>query len=247
VNLSDPHNISTGNPNLKPEIGNDLQLGYNQPFGKDNSLNIVLVYTYNSPDIKSYTTFYPTYKVGDSVYTDVNLTMRSNIASENRWGVNLSTAISVLPGLNVRANIQLYDRTTKNIYSIPSSISGFEYRGNVNINYQFSRGLVAEAFGNYNSGIHWQGRRASFSSYTVALRQQLFKGKGSLGFTAVNAFGKYLSQKSTQLGVGFSGTTLLQIPYRSFGISFMYKFGKIKISKPKEEENLLTKPPPGDN
>jgi hypothetical protein len=173
--------------------------------------------------------------------------MRSNIASENRWGVNISSGINVLPGLTIRSNIQLYDRTTKNIYSIPPVISGFEYRGNINMNYQFNHDLVAEAFGNYTSGIHWQGRRAAFSSYTIALRQQLFKGKGSFGLTAVNAFGKYLIQKSTQMGTGFTGTTLLQIPYRSFGINFMYKFGKIKISKPKEEENLLTKPPPGDN
>jgi hypothetical protein len=113
----------------------------------------------------------------------------------------------------------------------------------MNVNYQFNKGLVAEAFGNYNSGLRWQGRRAAFSSYTIAVRKQLFKNKGSIGFTAVNAFGKYLNQRSTQIGSGFTGSSLLKIPYRSFGISFMYKFGKIKISKPKEEENYLTKPP----
>jgi hypothetical protein len=35
----------------------------------------------------------------------------------------------------------------------------------------------------------------------------------------------------------------LEIPYRSFGINFMYKFGRIRIAKPKEEENLLGRPP----
>jgi ferric enterobactin receptor len=247
VNLSDPHNISTGNPIIKPEIGNDFQLGYNQTFGKDNTLNIVLVYTYNSPDIKSFTTFYPSYKAGDSVYTDVNVTMRSNIAAETRWGINISSSITAISKLNIRANVQLYERTTKNLYSIPPVISGFEYRANLTINYQFEHGLIAEAFGNYNSGLRWQGRRAAFYSYTVAVRQQLFKGKGSFGFTAVNALGKYLVQKSSQSGSGFTGSSVLRIPYRSFGVSFMYKFGKIKISKPKEEENLLTKPPPGEN
>jgi hypothetical protein len=50
-------------------------------------------------------------------------------------------------------------------------------------------------------------------------------------------------QKTTQNAVGFNGTTELNIPYRSFGVNFTYKFGRLKISKPKEEENLLAKPP----
>ncbi|TPG44115.1 TonB-dependent receptor [Flavobacterium pectinovorum] len=29
-NISDPHNISTGNPFLKPEIGNRFELGYSK-------------------------------------------------------------------------------------------------------------------------------------------------------------------------------------------------------------------------
>lgn len=243
VNLADPHNVTTGNPYMVPEVGNDFQLGYNKIFGKDNNLNIVFVYTYNSPDIKSYTSFYSFYKVGDSLYENVNVTMRGNIAAEHRWGTNISTTLAVVKGLNVRFNLQLYDRTTKNIYSNPVIVNGFEYRGNANINFTAGQGFIAEAFGNYNSGIRWQGRRAAFSSYTISLRKQLFNERAAVGITAVNAFGKYLVQKSTQYGSGFNGTTTLKIPYRSVGISFMYKFGKIKISKPKEEENLLTKPP----
>ena len=243
VNLTDPHNISTGNPLIKPEIGRNYQLGYNWPIGKDNSLDIVLLYTYNSPDIKSYTTFYPGYKIGDSVYANVNVTTRSNIASETRWGANIAGSFNPFSTLTVRTNVQLYERHTKNIYSIPPVMGGFEYRLNANVGYRFSHGLVAEAFGNYNSGLRWQGRRAPFSSYTMAVRKQLFKGKGSLGLTTVNAFSKYLNQKSILLSSGITATTWQHIPYRSFGINFIYKFGKLTISKPKEEENYLIKPP----
>jgi hypothetical protein len=243
VNLSDPHNIVTGNPYIQPEIGHDFQLGYNFSFDKDNSLNIILLYTHNSPDIKSYTTFYPNYKVGDSVYTNVNLTQRANIASENRWGLSLSGSFSPFDKFTIRPGVQLYERQTNNIYSIPVSISGFESRANLNTNYQFSKGLIAEAFGSYRSGIKWQGRQPSFLTYSIALRQELWGGKGSLGLVAVNAFGKYLVQETNLEAVGFTTNTRLDIPYRSFGINFLYKFGKMKMSKPKEEENFLTKPP----
>jgi ferric enterobactin receptor len=242
VNLADPHNISTGNPNIKPEIGNDFQLGYNYNFGRENNLNIILLYNYNSPDIKSYTMFYPTYQVGDSIYENVNLTRRSNIASEHRFGLNLSGSFNAASKFTIRPGIQLYRRTTNNIYASPVKVTGFEYRATLNANYQFNHGLVAEAFGNYRSGIKWQGRQAAFSTYSIAIKQQLFKGKGSFGFVTVNAFSKYFTQKSTQQGTGFTAATTLHIPYRSFGITFMYKFGKIKI-KQKEDDNYLTKPP----
>ncbi len=222
-------------------------MGFNQPLGKENNLNITLLYTYNSPDIKTYTTFYPVFAVGDSIFTDVNVSKRDNIAAEKRWGTNIAASFVFFSKLSIRGNIQLYDRTTKNIYANPSVVNGFEYRGNLNLNYQFAHGLVAEAFGNYSSGLRWQGRRAAFSSYTFAVRKQVLKNKASIGFTAVNTFGKYLKQQSTQIGNGYTGSSLLKIPYRSMGISFLYKFGKLKISKPKEEENYLTKPPVTDN
>ena len=242
VNLADPHNIITGNPNIKPEIGNDFQLGYNYNFGKENNINVILLYNYNSPDIKSYTVFYPKYQVGDSIYENVNLTRRSNIASEYRWGLNLSGSFNPVSTFTIRPGVQLYQRTTNNIYADPAKVTGFEYRATLNANYQFSHGLIAEAFGSYRSGIKWQGRQASFSSYSIAIKQQLFKGKGSFGFVAVNAFSKYLTQKTSQQGTGFTASTSLQIPYRSFGINFMYKFGKIKV-KQKEDDNYLAKPP----
>jgi ferric enterobactin receptor len=251
VNLADPQNITTGNPYIQPEIGHDFQLGYNYNLGKDNTLNIVLLYTHNSPDIKSYTTFYPSYKVGDSVYTNVNVTQRSNIASEDRWGANLGGSFAPLPKLAIRPSVQLYDRITNNIYSIPARISGFEYRWNINANYTFGNGpghgfgngLIAETFASYRSGIHWQGTTPSFLTYTLALRQPIFGGKGSLGLVAINAFGKNLTQQSIIQGTGFTTNNRLDIPYRSFGLNFLYKFGKIKISKPKEDENLLSRPP----
>lgn len=242
LNLADPQNITTGNPNIKPEIGHDFQLGYNWDFKRGNGLNLVLMYTHNNPDIKSYTTFYPTFQVGDSIYTNVNVTQRANIASEDRYGVILGGSYVPFGKLTVRPGIQLYERITNDTYAIPQRISGFEYRWNLNANYTFAHGLVVEAFGNYRSGIRWQGRTPSFLTYTFALRKQIWGGKASLGLVAVNAFENYLNQHAVVEGVGFHTDNLLEIPYRSFGINFMYKFGGFKI-KAKEDENFLGRPP----
>ena len=242
LNLADPQNITTGNPNIRPEVGHDFQLGYNVGFDKNNSVNTILLFTHNNPDIKSYTTFYPTFQVGDSTYDNVNVTRRDNIASEDRWGLVLGGSFMPFGHFTLRPGVQLYERITTSLYSIPQRITGFEYRWSINANYQFQHGLVVEGFGNYRSGIRFQGRTADFLTYTFALRQQLWGGKGSIGLVAVNAFANDLRQHSVVEGVGFHTDNVLEIPYRSFGINLLYKFGGFKI-KAKENENFLAKPP----
>lgn len=243
INLTDPHTIITGNPLVKPEISHDYQLGLNKPIGKQNNINTALYYTRTRPDLKNYTRFYPVYKIGDSLYSNVNVTMRDNIASEARWGLNVSSSFVIASRLTLRNNLQAFNRQTTNPYSLPFVVSGWEYRINGNLMYQISKDWVGEAFGNYNSGVRWQGRTASFSSYTAAIRKSLFNAKGSIGITAVNAFNKYLKQRTEQTGTNFDAVTTRYIPYRSFGINFVYKFGNFKSIKPKTEDDYLTKPP----
>jgi outer membrane receptor protein involved in Fe transport len=247
MNLSDPHNISTGNPNLQPEIGQNYQLSYIKTFEKGATINLVLYLQKNSPDIKPYVRYYPTYKIGDSIFRDVTITTRSNIAAELRPGINLSISAPLNKQLNFRSNIQFYNRHLNNIYDSPAVINGFAIRMNMNVAYQFSHSIAAEIFGNYNSGMKWQGRRPSAFSYTMAVRKQFKNNKGSIGFIAVNPFNKYIDQKTLQEAKGFTTDIFQQLPYRSFGISFTYKFGKLKFTKPKENDNYLYTPPIENN
>jgi hypothetical protein len=73
--------------------------------------------------------------------------------------------------------------------------------------------------------------------YTFALRKLFWDKKASLGFTATNPFSKYVRQVTTISTESYTSNTIRQMPLRSFGISFMYKFGKMEFSKTKEEDN----------
>jgi len=59
MNLSDPHNITTGNPNLETEVGNKFELTYNKSFESGGNISITAIYQRNSPDIKPYISYYP--------------------------------------------------------------------------------------------------------------------------------------------------------------------------------------------
>lgn len=237
-NLSDPHNITTGNPELKPELVNGFELSYNKTFSKGGNINVVAFYRRNTDDIQTYVIYYPAYKIGDSLYTDVTVTRRQNISLEQRGGLNLYGSFPLVTGLSLRSNISFYDRYIVNTNGEPGSINSFEYRINLNLAYQLPWDIAFEFFGNFNSPrTSVQGKVPSFTSYSLAFRKQLFRKKASIAITSTNPFNKYINQKTDLEGDNFTLTSLRQIPYRSFGLNFTFRFGKLQFKPEKEEDH----------
>ena len=235
LNISDTHNINTGNPNLKPERGDNFELGYNKSFDKGANINIAAFYRRNTDDIQRFTTFYQTLVLDGITYTNVSLTQRYNIGSEIRTGINIYASLPVTKAFNLRTNMIFSDRTSNNPGSL--SVSGFAYRLNLNAQYDFGNNLSAEFFGNYNSsqkGI--QGTQPKFVFYNFAMRKMFMNKKASIGLTASNPFAKYVGQRSTTFGSNFNQTNVRLIPIQSFGISLSYKFGKLDFKKDKGKE-----------
>ncbi len=236
LNVSDPHNISTGNPFLKPEIGHNFELGYSKTFKKGGNIYFAGFYRYNTDDIQSFTTYYPVYSANGTDYYDVSLTQRYNIGSQTGIGFNIFGSAPVTSELSLRSNLQMGERTN----STPglASVTGFAYRVNLNATWQFPHNLVAEIFGNFNSSQkNIQGTRPAFVSYNLAIRKQFLKKNASIGFTAANLFNKYVNQRSTTFGSNFNQSNLRQVPFRSIGITLSYKFGKLEFKKNKEDNN----------
>jgi ferric enterobactin receptor len=238
VNLSDPYNITMGNPSLQPEIGNNIELGFSKTFTNKATIYMALIERINSQDIKPYTLFYPAYMVGDSVYKDVSVLTRRNVGTEYNSGIIASISIPVKDKLNLRSNIQFAQQQSVNDYQQGNITIGYRFRMNLNATYQFPHDLALELFGNYNSATtSVQGRVPQSGTYTFAFRKQLWNKKASVGFTATNLFNKYIEQVTTLTATNYSSYNTRFVPYRSFGLSFTYKFGKLTFKKTKENEN----------
>jgi len=238
INLSDPYNISTGNTLLKPEIGNNFELGYSYTFKKGGNLYVSLIERINTQDIKQVTTFYPAFLIGDSTYTNVSVTNRQNIGEEYNTGISASGSYPVTTKLNLRGNLMVTHRYTISSIGIGDQSAGVRVRFNMNATYQLNKNLVFELFGFYSSPVqNIQGKTPQFFMYNFALRKLFWDKKASIGFTATNPFNKYVRQLSTISTDNYISTSIRQVPLRSFGISFMYKFGKLEFSKNKEEDN----------
>jgi ferric enterobactin receptor len=238
INLSDPYNISIGNPNLKPEVQNSIEMGYNKSFKKGGNINLVAYYRWNLDDIQNFITYYPSYKIGDSIYQGVSVSARANISSETRIGGNLYASLPFASIVNVRTNISLYNREIQENGTVPTSISSFEYRITMNVSWQIIKTLALEVFGNFNSArTAVQGKVPSWTSYSIAVRQKLFHDKASIALTANNPFNEYVIQNTNLSGDGFTLTSTRKVQFRSFGLNFTYIFGKMKFRNEHEDEN----------
>jgi len=245
-NASDPKNISTGNPNLLPEIGDKIELSYSKNFEKGANINSTLFYRGNMDDIQSYTNYYPSYKIGDSTYTNVAISKRENIGREDNFGINLFVSIPIIETINIRGNISFFDRYINTGLSSGGNIHGFNYRTNINASYQISSTLIIELLGNFNSPrVNAQGTMPSFTTYNFAFRKQFFNKKASIAITATNCFEKYVNQKTELTGQNFTLSNYRQMPYRSFGFNLTYKFGRMEYKKEINLEDINLTNPPG--
>lgn len=234
-NISDPHNISTGNPFLKTEIGNRYEIGYNKNYEKGANFYFSGYYRYNTDDIQNLTTFYHEFTIGNTIYTDVTLTRRYNIGTEATFGTSMVGSVPLNKRFTLKGTLELGER--KNSTPGFESVSTFLCRTNLNLTCKFSPDMMGEIVGNYRSSQKIiQGERPASFFYNVAFRKQFLNKNASVGITMANPFNRYLNQESASYGESFNQVTIKKIPVQSFGISLSYKFGKLDFKK-EESEN----------
>ncbi|HWB28312.1 MAG TPA: TonB-dependent receptor [Chitinophagaceae bacterium] len=245
INTSDPNNISQGNPYLLPEIGNRYELSYNRDLGKSGSFMVTAFYRTSNHDIQPYIVYYPSLTVGDTTYNNVAVSTSENIGLEKNMGMNLFGDLHFTTKLDVRTNVFFFYRHTVNALDPGLNANSFNYRINMNISYQFAPTFAAEFFGNFNSARHEvQGRYPSFTSYSMALRKQFWNKKGSLALTANNILSEYVNQRTQVTGANFVVNSVRKVPFRSIGINFTWKFGKLEFKKDKDNNRDNAMPAP---
>jgi outer membrane receptor protein involved in Fe transport len=248
INTSDPKNISSGNPYLKPEIGNSIEFAYNHDYGQFGSFMISAFYRMSNDDIQPYTAFYASLPVGDTVYKNVSVSTRENIGVEKNAGISFFGTLRLNDKLNLRTNLFFFRRHILNGIDSGRSPVSYNYRLNLNATYQFNKTLSAEFFGNFNSARNeLQGKYPSFTTYTFAARKQLWNKKASIAFTATNFFNEYVDQPTVLYGTNFITNSMREIPFRSFGLNFTWKFGKLDFKKDKDDKDNAPEDNGGNN
>ncbi|HSU51759.1 MAG TPA: outer membrane beta-barrel family protein, partial [Segetibacter sp.] len=242
IDFNDPVNLRQGNPGLRPEFTNALELNYSNNY-KGGNLLASIYYRNTIGDITEYsdTITAQQYQQLNNAAVDSNAILSSyiNTKSQNRWGADITLQQTIFKNFDIVPNINLqYRKVNAAVNNTNLSNQGFSWEAKMIMNYKIEaansalfKNLGFQLTGEYESPeVIPQGRRKEQYSVDFALRKDLFKKKkGTLTFSINDVF------NTRRFGTIYDTDNFYQDSYRrwnvrSFRLTFSYRFGNANFS-----------------
>jgi len=230
VDRSNPNFESTGNPDLRPAVSNNIRFGYSK--FKKGSINIGLSYSFANNTVQQVSVYNPVTNITLSTYDNIgkNRSLGSNFNINypitKKWNFNLSGNLNYLWIQGV-----INGNLAKN-----EGLQGYFYGST---GYKFEKGWRANASFSYGSPyITLQGQSNSniYSSFSTS--KEIIKDKVTFSASTNNPFTKFRSYTRETTGVNFIQSSNNQSYNRTYNISLNYRFGKLKNDIKKNKRGI---------
>ncbi|WP_461451500.1 TonB-dependent receptor [Mucilaginibacter sp.] len=235
INMSNPQSESEGNPDLRPEISQTIELNYNT-FIKTSVINFSIYYKHINGLIESILA--PDVSAAAATQTGVGtLSTYQNIGSNNSWGSSFFGSINPIKILTIRGSINAYTYSPDptGFFAADHSSQGTYVQYNAFGMAEVDlKSIVGQVFAIENSPRRTiQGTNPSFSLLGFGVRKQFDNKKASIGINVLQPFNKYKYFNQNITSADLVQTSSTAFPFRSVGLTFSYSFGKITFSNPK--------------
>ena len=234
VDIDDLNNITKGNPKLTPSKTHQLELGYNS-FRPSLMTNFSLYYKAKYDAIEAFT-FIRSDGISETNYL--------NTGDNHSFGFNFYGSTTIKKNLTLRGSLDVYtynmNTSIDNISLLRKSVN---YNYMLNANLSLGKGYKVEGRAFFRSPRQTiQGERPSFSMMSFGVKKEFSNKKGSIGIGMIEPFSKYKFFNTSIEGNDVDGNSFeilneYQILFRSFNISFKYKFGKTSFNPIKKESS----------
>jgi len=253
TDYSDSLNLSRGNPNLKPQFTNSLEMAYQLTYQKNTFLASVY-YKYTTDLI----TRYQTKEVNPLTDSVVLINTFVNANSSYIGGLELIGRNNLTSWWDLTTNLNIY--TSKiNSDSIQTSPASYSWFAKINTTFKIPGNFTLQVTGDYTSKTNLppggtgggggrggtvsgnaQGYSLPTGGVDASLKYEFLKNKAaSLTFSITDIF----ATRRNDVYINAQYSTQHSIRYRDpqfFRLQFNYRFGKVDISlfkrKPKQED-----------
>ncbi|MBC7569496.1 MAG: TonB-dependent receptor [Spirosoma sp.] len=229
-NATNPLNIRIGNPYLKPEVTDRVELGYSTN-AKKTYLNVTLYTRLNRDDIQTVSQRSDT--LAGAVVTRVQ-----NVGKEFNYGTNIFVTVNITPRWTLNANFDAMYRYISGLAlgitgeSITLTNTGVRMGGRFDTQIQFDKGWAVQAnFGYRGRDVQLQGYRIGFAQYSLGGRKSFTNKRGSIGLAADNFLTNGQRFTSVLNSAQFNQDFRQYIYNSSIRLTFSYKIGSLKGAK----------------
>lgn len=228
VNVSNSQDISVGNPNLQPQLTDNIELGISKMI-KKTYLNVSVFGRTSSNAINQVRN--PIDSIPGAI-----LTTFENIGQERALGMNLFANINITEKWSVnggiRADYAMLEGQVRGVdgTSETAQNSGLNYGGRLMSQLKLNDGWSMQAFSFFRGPrVQLQGVQGGFGVYAIGVNKDLKNQKGSFGIAVENFATPGWNMRTELVSPSFTQVNNTFMFNRSIRINFNYRFGQMNF------------------
>jgi outer membrane receptor protein involved in Fe transport len=233
-NAANPQNITIGNPALLPELTNNFELGLSRTIRK-TFVNATFFGRITNNAITQV-------RQPSDTLAGAIVTTYENIGRQHAYGVNLFANVALTSKINMGLFSNAFYTTLTGQQVGLSGLSeevrneGFNVSGGMFLQAQFKNGWGAQGFGFLQGNqVQLQGLQGGFGFYTLGVKKEIAKKKGSIGLAAENFLSNRFHIATRLNSPQFNQISDVYLYNRGIRLTFTYKIGKMTMDAPRKK------------
>jgi outer membrane receptor protein involved in Fe transport len=228
-----PGSISTGNPALGPEYSENVELGYNTAI-RNLTIGFSGFYRRTTGAIESVSL---PVAGGDTIERTY-----ANIGTEHTVGLDVFANLDLGQKLSLSGGADVYYTDLNGGTSgAEGHNSGWVISGRLSGGYTISKGWSLYLYSYYRgSRVLLQGYQTGFPYYSLTLKRELAKKRGTIGLGAENFLTRGLSVTTNVKSASLSQSTTNLNHTLSLRIYMSFTIGKLKVEREERQKKAIT-------
>jgi outer membrane receptor protein involved in Fe transport len=221
----DYYTAQCGNPKIRPEYTNSIELTYNKTMG-EHSASASLFHRRRTDKIE---------RVRVPYHTGVTLDSMSNVGNDYATGAELATNLQILTRWNMDVSGSLFHYIIANDYRVDGDGESLNWQFAFNNNFDVAKNTRMRLESYFvGPSVSTQGRVDEFFYFNFSVRQQLFNRRLSATLNVRDVFStaKYVDTKN---GTNLDSKTVIYPASPLVTLSLSYAFNNFKSQKKEEK------------